>query len=87
MQKNVTISIPGAARGQKKQITLDRNPLYSYKFTSPYADEQVQTVMNWKKVSTKFFVGDYAIVTNAYIPMLGKNQSDAQIPKEKAKWT
>jgi hypothetical protein len=51
MQEQITVYVPGDAPGKKTPLTVDLNPLYVYKFTSTYADQQVQSTMPWKNVS------------------------------------
>jgi hypothetical protein len=51
MQEQITVYVPGDAPGKKTPLTIDPNPLYVYKFTSIYADQQVQLTMQWETVS------------------------------------
>ncbi|KAK2005590.1 Di-copper centre-containing protein, partial [Colletotrichum eremochloae] len=46
MSQDIVLTIPGDAVGKTKQKRLDHNPLYSYKFTSDYATDQMRSIMN-----------------------------------------
>jgi hypothetical protein len=45
----IDIFVPGASAGQKKRVTLDHNPLYSYKFTSNYAWNIMLNELEWNQ--------------------------------------
>ncbi|KDN65331.1 hypothetical protein CSUB01_05313 [Colletotrichum sublineola] len=45
MSQDIVLTIPGDAVGKTKQKRLDHNPLYSYKFTSDYATDQMRSIM------------------------------------------
>ncbi|KAH8653861.1 common central domain of tyrosinase-domain-containing protein [Xylariales sp. PMI_506] len=49
MQPDITLTIPGKSPGTTDALHLDHNPLYSYKFTSEYAVNTLQTELNWDK--------------------------------------
>ncbi|ETS73379.1 hypothetical protein PFICI_14984 [Pestalotiopsis fici W106-1] len=44
---DITISVPGDQPGTLKDLHLDHNPLWSYKFQSEYAKSIVQKQMEW----------------------------------------
>lgn len=47
MEPTIKVTIPGESEGDKKEITLDHNPFYSYKFTSDYAWIVVADELQW----------------------------------------
>ncbi|RGP66614.1 oleate-activated transcription factor 1 [Fusarium longipes] len=49
MSPDITLTVPGKSAEDKATLHLEHNPLYSYKFTSPYAVELLQEEMNWEK--------------------------------------
>lgn len=51
MQPTIELSVPGMGPGDKDTLTLDHNPLYSYKFTSDYAIKTIQKKLNWDNSS------------------------------------
>lgn len=51
MQPDITLTVPGKVAETTTILYLDHNPLYSFKFKSEYAINQVQTELNWEKSS------------------------------------
>lgn len=46
-EANLNITVPGESKGEKKTIPLERNPFYSYKFTSEYAWNIMTNELGW----------------------------------------
>ncbi|KAG8158071.1 hypothetical protein KVR01_011832 [Diaporthe batatas] len=47
MSPDITLTFPGKTSGSKEILHLSDNPLYSYRFTSPWAKTTMQNQMQW----------------------------------------